>query len=56
MWSTQVDKTQIFQDTVPCSLAFMGNKTIFPMQLSAGEIVRNDKPQSMNIFTTSSNC
>lgn len=47
IWSTQVDKTQIFQVTAPSAL--IGSNTIFPAQLSAGELVRNDKPQSMNI-------
>lgn len=47
--STQVDRTQIFQDNVPCWL-FTGRSTNLPAQLSAGEAVWKTKPQLMNIF------
>lgn len=51
MCSTQVDQTQIFQETASSVFSdFVGNKTILPAQMSAGERVRKVKPHSMNIF------
>lgn len=48
MWSTQVDKTQIFQ--VNASSILMGKRTILPAHSSWGELIQKDKLQSMNIF------
>lgn len=51
IFSTQVDRAQIFHETESvAALLFTGSNSILPTQLNAGDVVRNDIPQSMNIF------
>lgn len=52
--STQVDKTQIFQDTSPMLLSDeTGKRTNLPIQSNGGALVRKDISHSMNILKVS---